>query len=152
MLKVQRQLSILFLLFAGVTSSLFPTAVGAEPPEETSSIVIGPAIFNCCKLVRLVSETHRHDEIETDSTQKNFQQTQKWLISNVWTKISRTPKIQSKAEYLLYLHADVDGAKDITSTILLGIPLTAETLGSDYQRKIVELHKIMASAKTNAPQ
>lgn len=140
------------LVLIVVITILFSPSTDADSSKRTNSIFIGSAIFNCCQLVRLVSEKHRGYEIEVGSSQENFQQTRKWLIENAWVNISRGLKIESKSEYLVYLYGDTEDpankVSDITKTILLGIPLTTETLGPDYQRKIDELHSIMTNSKS----
>jgi hypothetical protein len=125
-------------------------SIADSPKSRAEYVFLGPAILNSCRFVDLVSL--KDESLGVNEDQNNFARTRVWIVQNIWRSMNPVPNITTKADYSLVFYSKpipfTDGKTNITSLILLRIPLTRETLGPHFKEKIGELKSVMRDAST----
>lgn len=139
----------LFTLLTMVLLTWFNQCFAISKEEKTThGIWLGPAIYAQCKQIHLLTPpVHNPTDIAVSNSQSKFQTVRDWVVANLWPNINVCPSLlyPTEQDYKLILLAEPT-EPNLVSGILLEVPLTADTLGPDYQAKIAELQRIMSDS------
>ncbi len=114
--------------------------------ETGQYIFYGPAIIHCCRHIELYRPNFQKPEtpISVDFDCEKFPAAKRWILKNVYHSLNQPiDATRSKPNYCIALYTEK--RKDRASDLLLIVPLTAETLGADFDLKVEALRKIMTS-------
>lgn len=121
-------------MFGAVSQAKNEPAVNTDGRQD---IFYGPAIISKCNHVQLYRVDDRKNDkpLSIDYRSGNFKKTKAWLFQNVYKALNRRSEgSRSMPKYCIAL--STLEKKEIGSDLLLIFPLTADTLGEEYEKKI----------------
>lgn len=114
---------------------------------DEDDIWVGPAAILSCRNIILFR--YHHDGAESDSVilsegDKNFSRTKTWIFKHFFGVLNKKRSIADRSyKFCLSLNSRPSLKGSSPADILLTIPLSQDTLGVDYDQKILELRKVM---------